>query len=245
MEFPPDSGGMKTEAENVPKNKEIFMAKSARSTTIIGGADGPTSIFLVGGKEKNILKRIRTAFLNRKYKIKRKLAARSITPNPHTLEEVTAYLQQRYHAFEADESYRSYQERKRSMKMALIQRTRPELLDMEKQVDPPSDFNDMEAVKEWHRQLDNWISDCQQKTDAVSDEIFPTDYHLFIIQKESQGTLEVEMETLHSLLSVSWSGERKIMDAISKDIHRYYGVSQRDIDEKTDRYRSLLASLCS
>ena len=65
-----------------------------KNVSIIGGADGPTSIFVVGRKEKNILKRINITFLNRQYKRKRALAATSIVPDAHTIEEVIQYIMQ-------------------------------------------------------------------------------------------------------------------------------------------------------
>ncbi len=221
------------------------MKKSAKAVSIIGGADGPTSIFIAGRhKEKNIFRRIKAACTNKKYKVKRALAAKSIVPNPHTIEEVILYIKQQYSAIEADDSYYCYNNRERGMKMALIQREKPELLGGEKHFDPPSDFHDMEAVNKWLRKLNDWIHDCEQKTDLISNDIFPVDYHLFLIQKENQGTLEVEIETLRPLLSVSWSGDKKVMEPISKDIYLYYGVSKKDIEEKTERYLSLLACLC-
>lgn len=221
------------------------MKKSAKAVSIIGGADGPTSIFIAGRhKEKNIFRRIKTACTNKKYKVKRALAAKSIVPNPHTIKEVILYIKQQYSAIEADASYYCYNNRKRGMKMALIQREKPELLGGEKHFNPPSDFHDMEAVNKWLRKLNDWIHDCEKKTDLISNDVFPVDYHLFLIQKEDQGTLEVEIETLRPLLSVSWSGDKKVMEPISKDIYLYYGVSKKDIEEKTERYLSLLAFLC-
>ena len=221
------------------------MTKSVKSTSIIGEAEGPTSIFITGQKEKNIFKRLRTIYINKKYRFKRRLAAKSIVPNPHTIDEVIEYIKQRYDACEADESYPHFKERKRGMKMALIQRKRPELLGGEKHFAPPADLNDIQVVKDWQRQIDDWFNDCQRKTDLISNETFPTDYHLFIIRKGDQGTLEVETETVHSVLSISWSGSRKVMNAISKDIYLYYGVSQKDIDKQSERYKSLLTCLCS
>lgn len=48
------------------------MGKAAKSTTIIGGADGPTSIFLAGGKERNIWKRIRNNLRTKKFRRQQK-----------------------------------------------------------------------------------------------------------------------------------------------------------------------------
>ncbi|MBD5548441.1 MAG: sodium ion-translocating decarboxylase subunit beta [Lachnospiraceae bacterium] len=214
-----------------------------KNVSIIGGADGPTAIFVAGRKEKNLLKRIKIAFLNRQYKRKRALAEKSIIPDAHTLEEVIHYIQQRYDAVEADCPYPYYLSKKRSMKYNLIKRLNPKLLGEEKQILPPADFNDRQAVSEWQQQIDAWIKECQEKTDAVSYEVFPTDYHLFIINKGNLGSLEVEMDTLHPTLSISYSGDHKIMQSILKDIYLYFGVSKEDIDRRTERYTSLLSAL--
>lgn len=213
------------------------------NVSIIGGADGPTSIFIAGRKEKNILTRIKMAFFNRKYKKKRALAEKSIVPNAHTIEEVIQYIGQRYNAVEADSSYPYYQSRKRSMKYDLIRRSHPELLGEEKHFFPPADLNDSQAASKWQEQIELWVNECQQKTDAVPYEVFPTDYRLFIIDKGEMGLLEVELDALYPNLSVSYSGNPKIMKPISKDIYLYFGVSKEDIDRRTDRYISLLSAL--
>lgn len=214
-----------------------------KNVSIIGGADGPTSIFVVGRKEKNILKRIKITFLNRQYKRKRALAEKSIVPDAHTIEEAIQYIQHRYCAVEADCSYPYYQSRKQSMKYDLIRRHNPELLGEEKQILPPADSNDQQAVSKWQQQIDAWFKECQEKTDAIPYEVFPTDYHLFIINKGNLGSLEVEMDTLHPTLSISYSGDHKIMQPILKDIYLYFGVSKEDIDRRTERYTSLLSAL--
>lgn len=214
-----------------------------KNVSIIGGADGPTSIFVVGHKEKNILKRVKMAFFNKQYKRKRALAEKSIVPDAHTIEEVIQYIQQRYDAVEADCSYPYYQSRKRSMKYDLIRRHNPELLGEEQQFFPPADLNDQQAVSEWQQQIDAWVKECQKRTDAVPYEMFPTDYHLFIINMEEKGSLEIEADTLYPNLSISYSGDRKVMEPILKDIYLYFGVSKEDIEHRTERYTSLLSAL--
>ena len=48
------------------------MSKAASAVSIIGGADGPTSVFILGkGREKNIFKRFRIWRQNKKYRRKR------------------------------------------------------------------------------------------------------------------------------------------------------------------------------
>lgn len=220
-------------------------AKKAASTSIIGGADGPTSIFILGRKEKNIFKRVKMYFNNRNYKRKRERAKKLIVPGTHTMEETIAYMKQQYGAVEPDSSYEYFKERKANMKYSLIQRLKPELLGTQWEFLPPEDLNDKEALMEWHNELDECTKERREKMDALPDETFPTDYHLFFIDKDSQGKLEIELDTLYPGFSVSYSGNEEAMSIIQKDIYLYYGVSQEDIDKDTERYNMLLIVLSS
>lgn len=217
--------------------------KRARAASIIGGADGPTAIFMVGHKEKNIFRRIRLFLLNYKYKRKRAHAVKSVIASSHTIEEVIQYIASRYGAVESDTHYPYYQERKRSMRYSLIQRYKPELLGPQKSIMPPRDFNDEESLKLWQAQIEEWHQECQRRVNAISQEVFPTDYRLFLIHVEEKGTLEIEMDTLCPAISISYSGDKKLMETISKDIYLYFGVSQTDIDNKSPRYQALLIAL--
>ena len=56
--------------------------KSKNGVSIIGGADGPTSIFIAGHSEKQPLKvRIKNSI----YRYKRKKVEKTIVANPHSL----------------------------------------------------------------------------------------------------------------------------------------------------------------
>jgi len=73
--------------------------QQAASIGIIGGADGPTSVFL-GGQKRNIPFRVRLR--NQICQYKRRKAEKKITAGSHTLEELIAYAQTTYNAVEAD-----------------------------------------------------------------------------------------------------------------------------------------------
>lgn len=219
------------------------MGKNAASCQIIGGADGPTTVF-IAGKEKNLRRRIIRALQDRKNRRKRDKAGRSIVPGTHTVQEVILYAKERYGMVEMDSSYRGYEERKRSRKQNLIYRKRPELLQEEKRIPPPKDFRDEKALKEYTRQVMEWTAMRDREIDAIPQEVFPTDYHLFVSDKGMQGTLEMEIDMLYGDIAVSYfGGNGDTMKAIVKDIYRYYGVSQEDIDHNTERYRELLMVL--
>lgn len=221
------------------------MGKSVRAVSIISGVDGPTSVFVVGRKhnDKNIFIRMKSKRLNRKYKKKKVLAEKSIVPGAHTMEETIQYMKQKYGAVEVDFSYPYYKNRKRDSKHLLIRREKPELLGEDVTILPPEDLSDGQAVREWQREIDEWDKECKRKVDLISNVEFPTDYHLFIINKGENGKMEVEIDVIHHMISISYSGKQKIMNPISKDIHLYYGVSGEDIDQKTNRYQMLVTAL--
>lgn len=80
------------------------MSKVAKSVSIIGGSDGPTSIFLVGNKqkEKNLITRLENTLRIKKHRRRLEKARRSIKPGAHTLDETIYYMKQQYSMTEAD-----------------------------------------------------------------------------------------------------------------------------------------------
>ena len=64
------------------------MQKSNKGVSVIGGADGPTSAFLIKQTTKKSLKRY---IRNLIYKYRGKRVVKRIVPSVHTLSEVIAY----------------------------------------------------------------------------------------------------------------------------------------------------------
>ena len=76
---------------------DVDMDKVASSVSIIGGADGPTSIFIAGkGGKVKLTTRIKNYFR----KMRRNRIKKRITANPHTLEEVVEWLKREHGAVE-------------------------------------------------------------------------------------------------------------------------------------------------
>lgn len=66
--------------------------------------------------------------------------------------------------------------------------------------------------------------------------------------KESNDFLYIEIDDTFATFGISFSGSKKttkVFQKISKDLYSYYGVSEKDIKEKTERYLSLLCVLSS
>jgi len=103
---------------------DVAMGKGAGSVSMIGGADGPTSIFIAGkGGKVKLTTRIQNDFRKRK----RNRIKKRITANPHTLEEVVELLKQEYGAVEVSQQSFNYQEQRKCIKTSLIMRHRPVL----------------------------------------------------------------------------------------------------------------------
>ena len=60
--------------------------------------------------------------------------------------------------------------------------------------------------------------------------------------------MQIGVETVWQVINGSFSGDKKTMKELKKlfrEIYLYYGVTTKDKKNKTERYKSLLAILCS
>lgn len=207
------------------------------AVSIIGGADGPTSVF-VAGKKKGIP--LKHRIKNRIYKWKGKRAAKKITAGARTLEEVAAYAVERYHAAEADIAQRKYATQKNCLKESLISRYKPELLGALAEPIRPDEFTP-DTVKTMQEQF----LARRKMVEEIPDEQMPMDFHIYEINV-LDGRLEMEIDYHWNIFGISYSGSKKTMKQmkeIAKDLYLYYGVSEEDIQKKSERYHSLLATL--
>ena len=216
------------------------MDKVASSVSIIGGADGPTSIFIAGkGGKVKLTTRIQNYFR----KVKRNRIKKRITANPHTLEEVVEWLKREHGAVEVSQQSHSYLEQKQSLKTSLIMRHRPDLLGELMNLEPP-DGEDVEALKIFMEQ----IHERNRMAAEIADDIFPIDFHIYEIKWAENDRMRIGVETVWQVLDGSFSGEKKTMKQLRKlykKIYLYYGVTAEDIKNEMERYKSLLGALCS
>lgn len=210
----------------------------AKAVSIIGGADGPTSVFIAGkpSERKPLKVRIRQIL----YRYRRRRAAKKIDVNPHTLEEVAAYAKKKYHAAEVPKTSRKYTEQFRSAKEAMIVMHKPELLGSLAKIKLPDVFDEASAQKLYRQtQLRN------EMAASIPDCEMPMDFHIYEMQIED-GRMEIEIDFQWDILGMSYSGNKKAMRKlrkISQELHMYYGVSEEDIRNGTKRYSSLLTAL--
>ena len=219
------------------------MKKRANAISIIGGSDGPTSIFLFDGKEKNVFRKLKNKYHQKKHGWKREIATKQITPQWHSIEETKQYMISKYSAYEADESYPFYDDRMLQLRCAIIQREKPELIGADVENQRLSNLDDENELRLWMEDIDKRNKEMIKKTESVSYEMFPIDCHLYIISLP-EGRIEIEIEDRLGFMGTSYSGNVKYSDVILKDIYLYYGVSKEDIDGKTPRYQMLESVLC-
>ncbi len=82
--------------------------------------------------------------------------------------------------------------------------------------------------------------------EAVPDEQFPMDFHLYQVMIPEAGEIEFMIEKRWGVLTYSYTGKKgrvKRLEEIGREVHLYYGVSEEDIRDKTERYESLITVL--
>ena len=207
------------------------------AVTIIGGSDGPTSVF-VAGRKKGVP--IKHQIKNQIYKWKGKRAAKKIAAGERTLAEVVAYAGEKYHAVEADITHRKYAAQKSCLKESLIARYKPELLgELAEPVRPD------ELTPDTVKAMQEQFLARRERAEKIPDEQMPMDFHIYEISL-ADGKLEMEVDYHWNIFGISYSGSKKNMkrmQEIAKDLYLYYGVSEEDIRQKSERYHSLLATL--
>lgn len=211
--------------------------RGSRGVGVIGGEDGPTSVYLIKQSGKKSLKRY---IMNLIYKYKGKRAEKTIVPGAHTLPEVVAYATEVYAAEELDNSHRRYASKRDCMKESLIARHRPDLLGKWKDIP----FVETENKAEFNY----WIQQYQKREEhiaSIPDSEISMDFHVYEIKIQG-GRLELELDYAWNELRVCYSGNKKAirkLKKIAQELAVYYGVTADDIADRTERYTSLLASL--
>lgn len=211
--------------------------KRKNAVSIIGGADGPTSIFIAGRSGKRPLKvRIRSYI----HKYKRNKAEKKIAAGAHTLEEVVAYAMEHYGAAEVNTNQRIYIEQRKYLKESLILQHKPELLGEMKDISKP-DVSSEASVREFWDQLEKR----REMIAEIPDSEIAMDFHIYEI-KIDDDCLEMVIDYTWNIFGISYSGKKqaaKQFKKISQDLYIYYGVSEDDIRKKSKRYSALLAAL--
>lgn len=207
--------------------------KGAEAISIIGGADGPTSVFLAG----------KTGDKGKKLERDKKLEQlKKILPaEPHTLDEVEAYLLETYGAERLSEDYEDAVRDKEALRQTLVLTHKPELLSS-----PEPAPIDKKASKKEQLAFIAQIQKRFEEAEKISEEEFPIDFRLYRIwlekagEREESSFLDIQIEKKYEVLQVfmQYQGEeeKEKLQKIIKEIYLYYGVSEEDKEKGSERF---------
>lgn len=217
----------------------MFMKKNAKAVSVIGGTDGPTSVFIA---KKPIKLTLRQKLEKLKYKIKRTYAKKTLKCESHSIDEVCEYLINRYGFFEVDKDSDEIAEEYKQMRAAFIIQYAPELL---------GEYAAFPKLKsEFPEDIELYIKQREQQMKRameIPQTMFDIDFHKF--KKESvdrNNNMDIVIEKKYAYIGGGAAGNKKYVkkyNRIYKDIYRYYGVTEDDIKSKSQRYRNLVQTL--
>lgn len=212
------------------------MSKKAEAVSIIGGADGPTSVFVVKkGAKQNLKQKI----ARWKYNRKRAYIERTLKPEGHTLDEVMEYLVNTYGFVKLDADSDEVREEYRQMRASFILQYAPELLG-EYATIPSLKSTSQEDVK---AQI-ALIEERMKKASEIPVSMFDIDMYKFVKQYDDiNERVHIIIEKKYGYIGGGACGRKNEFRKIYKDIHRYYGVTKEDIEQKTARYEDIVRTL--
>ena len=100
------------------------MKKNTSAVSVIGGADGPTSVFILGNAKPTLRQKLQRL----RYQIKRLVVEKTLKCESHSMDEVMAYLVDRYGFVEVDPESNEVAEEYRQMRASFLIQFAPELL---------------------------------------------------------------------------------------------------------------------
>lgn len=216
------------------------MGKKEKSTgyvSIIGGSDGPTSIFLAGNKKKTFRQKLQKQL----FQLRKRWYALWIKPEAHTMDEVIRYAKGKYGFEELSPDTKEYSIEHDSMRAAYILQYKPELLGEYAEY-PQLRSHDEEGIREFQHQMELR----EQKAREIPKEAFPFDFHM-LRKKENENEMHLSTEAVYGYIGGGFSGPgrggKRRFQRIYKDIYKYYGVTKADIINQTERYENLLRTL--
>ena len=154
------------------------MKKSASAVSVIGGADGPTSIFFKKNAKLTLKQKIQRA----KNKIKRFYVDKTLSCESHSLDEVIEYIVNRYGFAEVDKDAEEFPEEYQQMRASFIIQYAPELLG-ESTACPKLKSESPKDVEAYIRQSEERM----QRAMEIPSTEFDIDFHKF--KKASQRNL--------------------------------------------------------
>lgn len=207
-----------------------------QQAAIVGGEDGPTSVF-IAKKDSDLKIPLRARIRKKQYQIRRKRVEKKIQSGAHTIEETILYAKEKYGLLPVEPTQLKYQNEKKSVKEAVIYKYKPELLGEFLHIAAP-DISDEKSMQEFYQLLE----ERERIIETISDEEISMDFKMYELVQENSH-LEMVLDSKWNILYVNYGGDREQMRKLKKiaqDIYLYYGVTEEDIKNKTDRYTTLV-----
>lgn len=209
-----------------------------QQAAIIGGEDGPTSVF-IAGKDDGFKIPLRARIRKKQYQIRRKRVEKKIKSGAHTIKETILYAKEKYGFLPVEPTQLKYQNEKKSVKEAVIYKYKPELLGEFQHISAP-DISDEKSMQEFYQLLE----EREKIIETISEEEISMDFKMYeLVQGNSH--LEMVLDSKWNILYVNYGGDREQMRKLKKiaqDIYLYYGVTEEDIKNKTERYAALVGT---
>ncbi len=209
------------------------------SVNIIEGYDGPTSFFIAGRKSsKQTLRQKIHKFL---YDVRKRQIVKSLKANPHSMEQVADYIITELGFSEVDKSEPGYKTEYSQMRASFIMRYTPELLGDLAEA-PKLENHEEETIKLFMEQTEQR----QKAAEDIPPDIFDIDLHIYE-KDDGNNQSKIIVEKNYGYIGGSASGSKngfmKKFDKTFRKVYKYYGVTQRDIDNNTKRYIELVKTL--
>lgn len=212
--------------------------KSVGAASFIGGADGPTTIFLAGKDNTNIT--LKQRIQRMRNRARRKRIMKSLKANAHTMDQVAQYVMNELGYSEIDKSDSQYQEEYCQMRSSFLLQYQPDLLG-ELSEAPQLESHDEERVKIFFEQLEKR----QKAAEDIPTDLFDIDLHIYK-KKDKKLESSIIIEKRYEYIGGSAVGSKRAMkkyNELFRKIYLYYGVTQKDIDEHTKRYDDVVRTL--
>lgn len=215
------------------------MGKGTGAVSVIGGSDGPTSVFLL---KKNSKLTFRQKIEKIKHKIRRNYVEKTLQPGSHTIEEVMDYIVNIHGFVKLDKDSDKVKEEYDQMRASFIMQYASELLGEYAEM-PKLENESQEAVQAHLKQIQERMKRAQE----IPVTEFDIDFHKFEkVFDDKNDNIHITFEKRFSCIGGGAAGSKKVMKKfrrIYKDIYRYYGVTKEDIREKSKRYRDVVQAL--
>jgi len=206
--------------------------------TKIQGSDGPTAVFVAGkNNSKILLKRKIQRFINR---TRRAHIEKTIKADAHTLDEVCEYIVSVLGYKEICPDQTEYQEDYNELRASYVLQYKPELLGDLAYIPDLTEHTE-EAITEY---LDK-MKMRQEAAKGISAKVFDIDFQKFVKQN-GDNEAHFIIEKSRNYIGGGASGNTKTVRRHNrefKQVYRYYGVSQDDIDSKSERFNDVVRTL--